>query len=142
MKKLIQNLIFLCIVIIMGLNVLFTGMKSKKVINNDEGFLSNPEIKHIMVKDEQLLITANHSPVIKCDSKIQLPNIVDQKIGGNNIFFMETSPKETITPRVGCALESASRYSGLQVIMVRASPTLDLTHNTTCQMYSRCSVLI
>ena len=72
-----------------------------------------------------------------CDSKIQLTNIEDHQIDENSIFFIESSPKEILSSREACALESASRNSELKVIMVRVSPTLDLTDNTTCQIFSR-----
>ena len=139
MKKLILNFIFLCIAIITLLNVLFTSMKSERSSHKviEKGSMPTPEIKPLMVKDEQILVTHKNVPAINCALKIQLPNIEDQVIGDNNIFFMETAPKEDLTPRVACALESASRNSELHIIMVRASPTLDLTDNTTCQIYSR-----
>ena len=72
-----------------------------------------------------------------CDEKIQLPNIQDQMIESNNIFFIESSPKEILSSREACALESAARNSDLSVIMVRVSPTLDIRDNTTCQIYLR-----
>ena len=100
----------------------------------EKGSMPTPEIKPLMVKDEQM---TQNVTAIDCDLKIQLPNIEDQVIGDNNIFFMETAPKEVLTSRVACALESASRNSELHIIMVRTSPTLDLTDNTTCQIYSR-----
>merc|ERR550539_2313920 len=72
-----------------------------------------------------------------CNRKINLDDIEDQEIGEDNIFMIESSPKETLSSREACALESAARNSELQVIMVRVGPVLDLHHNTTCQLYSR-----
>ena len=74
---------------------------------------------------------------IVCDTKIQLTNIEDHEIGENSVFFIESSPKQILSSREACALESASRNSELNVIMVRVSATLDLTDNSTCQIYSR-----
>ena len=74
---------------------------------------------------------------VLCGKKIQLFNIQDFDIGKNNIFFIETSPKENLTSREACALESAARNSELIVHMVRVSPFLDLKDNTTCEIYKR-----
>merc|ERR1712106_678413 len=73
----------------------------------------------------------------ECEGKVELDNILDNDIGEDNIFFIETSPKEVITPREACSLESAARNSGLHVIMVRAAKVLDRTDNTTCQILNR-----
>ena len=72
-----------------------------------------------------------------CNREINLDDIEDQEIGEDNIFMIESSPKETLSSREACALESAARNSELQVIMVRVGQVLDLHHNTTCQLYSR-----
>ena len=72
-----------------------------------------------------------------CNRKIKLEDIEDHEIGEDNIFMIESSPKETLSSREACALESAARNSELQVIMVRVGQVLDLHHNTTCQLYSR-----
>ena len=74
---------------------------------------------------------------VLCGKTIQLFNIQDFDIGQNNIFFIETSPKENLTSREACALESAARNSELIVHMVRVSPFLDLKDNTTCEIYKR-----
>ena len=70
----------------------------------------------------------------RCEGKIELSDILDQKIGEDNIFFIETSSKDVIAPREACALESASRNSGLHVVMVRVGKVLDKSDNTTCQI--------
>ena len=72
-----------------------------------------------------------------CKTKIKLDDIEDHEIGEDNIFMIESSPKETLSSREACALESAARNSELQVVMVRVGQVLDLHHNTTCQLYSR-----
>ena len=73
----------------------------------------------------------------QCSSKVKLPNISDQPVGEDNIFIIESSPREVLSSRVGCALESAARNSGLHVVMVRVGELLDLRDNTTCQLYTR-----
>ena len=72
-----------------------------------------------------------------CSTKIKLDDIEDHEIGEDNIFMIESSPKETLSSREACALESAARNSELQVVMVRVGQLLDLQDNTTCQLYSR-----
>ena len=73
----------------------------------------------------------------ECEGKVELDSILDNDVGEDNIFFIETSPKEVITPREACSLESAARNSGLHVIMVRAAKVLDKADNTTCQILNR-----
>lgn len=70
-----------------------------------------------------------------CEGKVELKDIQELELGKDNIFFVETSPKEVITPREGCAVESAVRNSGLSVVVVRVGQELDLSDNTTCQVY-------
>ena len=77
-----------------------------------------------------------------CSTKIKLDDIEDHEIGEDNIFMIESSPKETLSSREACALESAARNSELQVVMVRVGQLLDLQDNTTCQLYSRYICLI
>lgn len=69
-----------------------------------------------------------------CEGKLKLKNLLQQNLGENNIFFIESSPKEVVTPREACTLESAARNSGLNIVMVRAGQSLDLSDNTTCQL--------
>ena len=75
-----------------------------------------------------------------CSSPVRLGNLVDQVLGEDNIFMIESSPKETLSSREGCALESAARNSELAVVMVRLGEILDLRDNTTCQIYTRSSL--
>ena len=77
-----------------------------------------------------------------CNTKLKLDDIEDHEIGEDNIFMIESSPKETLSSRESCALESAARNSELQVIMVRVGQLLDLQDNTTCQLYSRYKFLL
>ena len=73
-----------------------------------------------------------------CDKRIKLKSINDVPIKDDeNMFLIESSPKEVLSSREACALESASRNSELHVIMVRVGTWLDLTDNTTCQIYTR-----
>merc|ERR550539_401673 len=67
-----------------------------------------------------------------CKTKIKLDDIEDHEIGQGNIFMIESSPKETLSSREACALESAARNSELAVVMVRLGEMLDLRDNTTC----------
>ena len=68
---------------------------------------------------------------------MKLLNLLEQDLGEDNIFMIESSPKETLSSREGCALESAARNSELAVVMVRLGQMLDLRDNTTCQLYTR-----
>ena len=58
------------------------------------------------------------TPRTDCDRKIELQNIEDVSLGEDNIFFIESSPKELLSSRESCALESAARNSGLGVVVV------------------------
>ena len=49
-------------------------------------------------------------PEISCDKHIKLKNIDDVNIEDeSSIFFIESSPKDVLTSREACALESAAR---------------------------------
>ena len=76
-------------------------------------------------------------PSKECGRTIELQNIEDVSLGEDNIFFIESSPKEVLSSRESCALESAARNSELRVVMVRLGRSLDLADNTTCQVYNR-----
>ena len=43
--------------------------------------------------------------------KVELADILEEDVGEDNIFFLETSEKKTITPRESCGIESAARYA-------------------------------
>ena len=51
--------------------------------------------------------------------------------------MIEAAGQPTINGRQACAAESAALKSGLNVVLVTTSPYLDLTDNTTCQLYMR-----
>ena len=70
-------------------------------------------------------------------ARVRLENLPEQDLGEDRIFMIESSPKEVLSSREGCALESAARNSGLGVVMVRVGQLLDLRDNTTCQLYTR-----
>ena len=53
------------------------------------------------------------------------------------LFMIEASGRSTINGRQACAVESAALKSGFNVVLVLTSPYLDLTDNTTCQLYKR-----
>ena len=71
-----------------------------------------------------------------CSGKVKLPTLGKQELGDNNIFIIESSPREVLSSREACAVESAARNSELDVIMVRVGEEMDLTDNTTCQIYN------
>ena len=73
----------------------------------------------------------------ECEGKVELEDILDKDIGEDNIFFIESSPKEVITAREACSLESAAHNSVLHVVMVRAAKVMDKADNTTCQIINK-----
>ena len=68
---------------------------------------------------------------------MELEELAAVELGEDCIFFIESSPKEVLSSREACALESAARNSELRVVMVRLGRSLDLADNTTCQVYTR-----
>ena len=72
-----------------------------------------------------------------CEGKVELADLAAVELGEDCIFFIESSPKEVLSSREACALESAARNSELRVVMVRLGRGLDLADNTTCQVYNR-----
>ena len=72
-----------------------------------------------------------------CEGKVELADLAAVELGEDCIFFIESSPKEVLSSREACALESAARNSELRVVMVRLGRSLDLADNTTCQVYNR-----
>ena len=68
---------------------------------------------------------------------MELEDLAAVELGEDCIFFIESSPKEVLSSREACALESAARNSELRVVMVRLGRSLDLADNTTCQVYTR-----
>jgi len=71
-----------------------------------------------------------------CEKSVQLAKLDDSLSVHNSLFMMETSGRPTLNSRQACAVESASRRSGLPVVMIVFSPVLDLTDNTTCFLYT------
>ena len=56
-----------------------------------------------------------------------------------NLFFVESSGRNYLTPRDACTIESAVKNSGLQghIIVAMTSPFLDVTaNNATCRVYT------
>ena len=58
----------------------------------------------------------------------------------NKLFFVESSGRNYLTPRDGCAIESAVKNSGLDghIIFAMTSPTLNImANNITCHLYRK-----
>ena len=56
------------------------------------------------------------------------------------LFFVESSGKNYLTPRDGCAIESAVKNSGLDrhIIFAMTSPSLNISkNNVTCHIYQK-----
>ena len=85
---------------------------------------------------------------------INLRKIEDQWADRDKIFFIESSDRPFLKPRQACAIESAilragsggdgsggigGSGGGLSVVAVLTSPTLDLSDNSTCQLYRKYS---
>ena len=57
----------------------------------------------------------------------------------NNLFFVESSGRNYLSPRDTCAIESAIKNSGLagHIIVAMTSPFLDvMANNATCHLYT------
>ena len=63
-----------------------------------------------MTKFRHFFPAAREPSSSACEGHIELADILDEDVGEDNIFFIETSEKNTITPRESCGLESAARY--------------------------------
>ena len=74
-------------------------------------------------------------PGWSCGGEVSLPPVLFSALGEDCVFFLETSTRRQLSPREGCALESAVRNSGLRVVMLRLADSLDLADNTTCHIY-------
>lgn len=83
-------------------------------------------------------ISASSSPRrVNCEAepgKVNLTPFDQALIGKNKIFFLETSGRPSFNPRQGCAIESAARVSGLDVVVMVKNDYLDLEDNVTCQL--------
>ena len=53
------------------------------------------------------------------------------------LFMIEASGRPTLNARQACAVESALKESGFNVVLILTSTYLDLRDNTTCQLYMR-----
>ena len=49
--------------------------------------------------------------------QVPLPPVSSSPLGPDCVFFLETSDRRHLTPREGCALESAARNSGLEAAL-------------------------
>ena len=71
----------------------------------------------------------------QCGGSLALTRLDTLNTVDNALFMMETSGRSQLTARQACGVESAARKSGLAVHLILFSPLLDLTDNTTCQLY-------
>ena len=58
----------------------------------------------------------------------------------DNLFFIESSGRNHLTPREACSIESAVKNSGIsgRIIIAMTSPSIDvLANNATCQIYKK-----
>jgi len=70
-----------------------------------------------------------------CDRKLELQYFGPNQSVPGQIFFLETSGRSWLTPRQACTVESAAKFSGLVPLVLFSSPLLDLSDNSTCQLY-------
>ena len=71
-----------------------------------------------------------------CATQIELETFTHKNVEMNQIFFLETSGRSKLSPRQSCSVESAAKFSKLQVQVILFSNILDLTDNSTCYLYS------
>jgi hypothetical protein len=77
-------------------------------------------------------------PLIDIESTDCTTNDVLSK-ENNNLFFIESSGRNFLSPRDTCAIESAIKNSGLagHIIVAMTSPFLDvMANNATCHLYT------
>jgi len=70
----------------------------------------------------------------ECSQPVKLEKFNTRK-DVNNMFFIETSGRDHITPREACAIESGAKFSNLHVNVLMTSDYLNLQDNTTCYIY-------
>ena len=71
--------------------------------------------------------------------KVELADILEEDVGEDNIFFLETSEKKTITPRESCGIESAARYV-MKSIVYKPYTVLFTNHTLYCLLTIHCIV--
>ena len=70
-----------------------------------------------------------------CGRMISLNQFGQSDVVTKQMFFLETSGRSKLSPRQACSVESAARFSNLQVHVILLSDSLDLTDNSTCYLY-------
>ena len=58
-----------------------------------------------------------------------------EKENKQEFFFIETSGRSWLTARETCTLESADKFSNLQINMIFVAKEMDLNENSTCYLY-------
>ena len=78
-------------------------------------------------------IETNKSP---CDTSVTLQPFISGSDLSDQMFFIESSGRTKLSPRQACSVESAARFSRLQVQVILLADTLDLTDNSTCNLFT------
>ena len=113
--------------------------KESRTVNNSERGLVDFSVLCAKNTDKRSL--SQDSKLIKlidiessdCDTNY----IMSRK--NKNLFFVESSGRNHLTPKDACAIESAVKNSGLKghIIIAMTSRVLDITaNNATCHIYS------
>ncbi|TRY75562.1 hypothetical protein TCAL_04526, partial [Tigriopus californicus] len=76
---------------------------------------------------------------VTCEGRVALLPISTPSQNSNlnspKIFLLETSGRATLNPRQACAIESALRFTNLNVFVLIRSPFLNLSDVTTCHLF-------
>ena len=100
---------------------------------NSNVHLSAPQYNKFM-RENPFKIAFRHD-VRTCEGNLTLRRYEDTFQGGNKLFFLETSGRPHFNPRQACAIESAARNSGLEILVLIRSDFLNLRDNIACQLY-------
>ena len=119
-----------------------TESNAENLIKESEERRCDPIICPASKKD--LKYSSNQGHLIELmDIESTDDNITQLLSNANNkLFFVESSGRNYLTPRDGCAIESAVRNSGLDgyIIFAMTSPSLNiLSNNITCHLYQKFS---
>eukprot|EP00092_Neocalanus_flemingeri_P102797 GFUD01131504.1.p1 GENE.GFUD01131504.1~~GFUD01131504.1.p1 ORF type:complete len:381 (-),score=72.29 GFUD01131504.1:121-1263(-) len=74
-----------------------------------------------------------------CSSPVRLQMFGPDKVLDQQMFFLETSGRSSLSPRQACSVESAAKLSNLHIQVILLSATLDLMDNSTCYLYQTAS---
>lgn len=70
--------------------------------------------------------------------KIDLPDLEDELPSDTKVFFIESSGRDHLLHRQACSVESALGAPKIPLtVVVFTAQQLDLSHNATCQLFSR-----